>query len=94
MVFTYLHAIFLFRISVRKNNTKGFLIAQKQFMPIFFARNQPTYRKIMIFQFHLHMKLPEEIKRLAYANMAVSNTGNDGRCQGGDACLGEINKKG
>ena len=93
MIFTFLHSIMMFRVGVRNNDHKAILTAQRKTMPLFFSRNHPTYRKIMLSSFNTHCLLPDELKLEVYKNMAVSNTNSVGHFQGGDTCLEEINKK-
>ena len=94
MVFTYLDAVFLFRVGVRKNDIKAILVAQRHFMPLFYSRNHPMYQKIIASSFTTYVNMPDDLKEMIYNNISVSTTGNVDKNQGGDTCLEEINKKG
>lgn len=93
MIFTYLLAIMLYRRGQRMNDAKAIMVGQRKFMPMFYARNHPLYQKIMMTSFKTHAIIPEEIREVVMNHLTVSNTGNVGNYQGGDACLEEINKK-
>ena len=77
----------LFRVGVRKNDTKSIENAKTKILHLFFGRNHPIYQNIMYLDTLDTISMPEELKNLKKQFMSSSRTGNIDKSQGGDALL-------
>ncbi len=94
MMFTFLYALMLYRCGVRKCDALAMKSRKAKLLPLFFGRNQPTYKRILTLGSYIQAHIPKTLKELMNENISQSRDGNTGHYQGGDACLEELNKLG
>ena len=82
---TYLHAMMLLRKGIRSGHSKSVFSAKSKLALLFFGRNHPKYQKLLVQDFKIDCRMPEETKCL------MSDTLSFGR-HGHDAVIEEINK--
>lgn len=92
MVFTFLHVIMLFRTGCRKGNPDAIIAGRNKLSLLLYARHHPRYQRILAVNRYIESMMPEEVMQILQSSFTLSRIGNVGHCQGGDACLEEINK--
>ena len=92
MVFTFLHALILFRVGVRRGCFLAMNAGKDKLVKLFYAGNHPKYQRIMAVDKLFQKSMPEKVKDIIRFSFSTSRVGHEGRYQGGDACLEEINK--
>eukprot|EP00111_Clytia_hemisphaerica_P016743 TCONS_00049643-protein len=68
-------------------------MAMEQLEGLFFARHHPIYQRLLLYNRIVLQQMQDEMKDLLKVAYTTSVTGNPDSCQGGDACLEEMNKK-
>ncbi len=94
MVFTFLHAMMLYRKGVQNCNSDAAESGKAKLAKLFYTRNHPKYQRILAVDKLWNAMMPVDMKVVMEESYSVSRTGRKGHYQGADACLEEINKNG
>ena len=92
MFLTYLHALMILRVGVRKCNAEVVQDAKSKLSHLIFGSNHPIYRHILFRDAMDDILMPPDLKCLKYKYISASRTGNAEKMQG-DVMLEEINKE-
>ena len=87
IIFNYALAVYVQKIGVRCNDHALAEARRYKFMPMFFAFNHPIYQEIEYRDLKNGVSYPQEVKNVANANMAFSQSQPNHNHQGGASVL-------
>ena len=93
LAFTFLHGLMLFHSGVRNADSKALHAGLEKCSLMFFVRNHPRYRSIIINHKRMRALMPDQLRERLDCVPSYSRNNNVGHYQGGDAMLEEINKE-
>ena len=93
MVMTYLHALMMLRLGVRKSNAGAITDAKAKLSGLIFGGNHPIYQNLMYYEVLDAVLMPSELRDVKSKYVSGSRTGKKEKSQGGDALLEEVNKE-
>ena len=92
IIFTYLFALMIFRVGVRKNHQDVLLAGRLKFSPLFYCLNMPFYQQIDFRDLRIRTLLPDQLQSFWRATESFSVSGNAEKGEGGDFVLEGRNK--
>lgn len=72
IVFTYILALYMFRVGVRRNNTKVMMAGRLKFAPLFFGLNKFNYQQIEILDSMMRLSAPPDIQHFIHENESMT----------------------
>ena len=87
LLFSYVLAIYLFKIGVRNNDSNLINSARLKFDDLFYAFNHPIYREVEYRDLKNRVLYPEQVRTLRDNNMSFNECQNVGKSQGTDFVL-------
>ena len=84
--------VFLINIGVRKCYFNYVQDAIAKLSPIIFGRKHPIYQNILYSNARDLILMPSELREIMHHYVSGSKNNIEGKCQGGDAMLEELNK--
>lgn len=93
VIFNFVFAINLFRLSVRRGNFSLICVALHNLSTLYFGLNMTGYMEITLRYENILKKAPPEIKHFISQNIVCSQSGHPSKAEGGDFILESVNKK-
>lgn len=85
--FTYCLALQVFRIGVRRNNTRVINAGKTKISPLFFGLHMPIYIETYIRDSFLRIQCPDKVRKFFVDNESYSVSCNESKGEGGDFIL-------
>ena len=93
VIFNFVFAINLFRLSVRRGNFSLICVALHKLSTLYFGLNMTGYMEITFRYENILKKAPPEIKHFISRNTVCSQSGHPSKAEGGDFVLESVNKR-
>ncbi|MEW8543116.1 MAG: hypothetical protein AB2693_06235 [Candidatus Thiodiazotropha sp.] len=93
VVFTYLLALNVFRIGVRRNNSKAMLSGRQTFSLLFYILGMSKYQEINSRDVYDRVSYPPDLSMYVKMSESISVSGNPQKGEGGDFILENKNKR-
>lgn len=72
IVFTYILALYMFRVGVRRNNTKVMMVGRLKFALLFYGLNKYNYQQIEILDSMMRLSAPPDIQHFIHENESMT----------------------
>ncbi|XP_062613499.1 uncharacterized protein LOC134275243 [Saccostrea cucullata] len=93
IVFTYILALYMFRVGVRRNNSQVMMAGRIKFAPLFFGLNKFNYQQIEVLDSIMRLSAPSEVLHFINENESMTQSGHHSKGEGGDFILESKNKE-